>query len=425
MTPATVAPAPPPIARSVPGPPPALPITVRHPDGSEETSERPAVWHRASHLGLLHAATNGYVEIAAGRRDPDGELHIYTRHFPPHFLPGGARGGPMWRDPLLRLAEQHHRRGEEVFVGVAPRAARRGVKEAVHFTRCLWMDIDHAGYGTRIDDFLTRFPAHVEIASAGGDGEDRDDGHRHLVWVLSKPQVARTVIDKDTGKLHLNALEVMQGTGGRGRPRIVGYRDLRTKQLITNAEVTDWIERWNYRLIHLLGHLDGDSRGYIADKQCRERARVLRLAGTRNKKTGRYARIARVDRSLPPYDISQLVGALKDPPRSRPVKRRDLRGHAYDPYRLIPAAVYFPILAGAEVPATGNMHCPSPTHPDVKESCSVDEYVFHCFGCGAQGSIYDLWALMTGRATGDELAADRALFHTVASEVRERCRHLV
>lgn len=290
------------------------------------------------------------------------------------------------------------------------------------------MDIDHAGYGPRIGDFLTRFPAHVEIASAGGDGEDRHDGHRHLVWMLSKPQVARTVIDKDTGELYLNALEVVQGTGGRGRPRIVGYRDLRTKRLITNAEVTDWIERWNYRLIHLLGHLDGgDSRKYIADKQCRERARVLRLAGTVNKKTGRYARIARVDRSLPPYDISRLVGDLKDPPRSRPVRVRDMRGHAYDPYLLIPTAVYFPILAGVEAPApgSGNMHCPSPTHPDVKESCSVDEYVFHCFGCGAQGSIYDLRALMTGRVTGDELAADRALFHTVASEVRERCRHLV
>lgn len=424
MTPATLAPPPPRIARSAPQP--ALAITVRQRDGSEDTFERPAVWHRASHLGLLHATTNGYVEIAAGRRDAAGDLHIYTRHHPPHFLPGGATAGPRWREPLLQLAEQHHRRGEEVFLGVAPRATRRGVKEAVHFTRCLWMDIDHAGYGTRIDEFLSECPAHVEIASAGGEGDERNDGHRHLVWILAKPQVARTVIDKDTGELYLNALEVLQGTGGRGRPRIVGYRDLRTKRLITNAEVTDWIERWNYRLIHQLGHLDGSGKPkYVADKQCRERARVLRLAGTVNKKTGRYARIARVDRGLPPYDINQLVGALKDPPRSRPVLVRDVRGHAYDPYRLIPAAVYFPILAGDQVPGSGNMHCPSPTHPDVKESCSVDEYVFHCFGCGAQGSIYDLWALMTGRPTGDELAADRQLFHTVASEVRERCKHLV
>jgi hypothetical protein len=425
MTPATLTPAPRRIGRSAPPPAPPLPITVRQRDGSEETVERPATWHRASHLGLLHAATNGYVEIAAGRRGADGDLHIYTRHFPRHFLPGGATGGPMWREPLLHLAEQHHRRGEEVFLGAAPRATRRGVKEAVHFTRCLWMDVDHAGYGPRIDAFLEQYPAHVELATAGGDGEDRDDGHRHFVWMLSKAQVARTVIDKDSGELYLNAMEVLQGTGGRGRPRIVGYRDLRTKRLITNAEVTDWIERWNYRMIHQLGHLDGDLRKYIADKQCRERARVLRLAGTVNKKTGRYARIARVDRSLPPYDIGRLVEELRDPPRSRPVLARDLRGHAYDAYRLIPTAVYFPILAGVEAPGSGNIHCPSPTHPDVKESCSVDEYVFHCFGCGAQGSIYDLWALMTGRVTGDELAANRPLFHTIASEVRERCRHLV
>lgn len=126
MTPATLAPAPRRIARSGPAPAPALPITVRRPDGSEETTEHSAVWHRASHLGLLHATTNGYVEIAAGRRDADGDLHIYTRHFPPHFLPGGGTAGPMWREPLLRLAEQHHRRGDEVFLGVAPRAVAEG-----------------------------------------------------------------------------------------------------------------------------------------------------------------------------------------------------------------------------------------------------------------------------------------------------------
>lgn len=424
MTAATIAPQ---RRSAAPTATPLLPITVRQADGTEDTKEHPPAWHRASHLGLLHATTNGWVEIAGGRRDADGDLHIFTRHQPGHFQPGGAAGGPRWREPLLRLAEQHDRRGDEVFVGVAPRAIRRGVKEAVHYTRCLWMDIDHAGYGQRIDEFLERFPAHVEIASAGGRGEDREDGHRHLVWMLSKPQVARTVIDRDTGELFLNALEVVQGTGGRGRPRIVGYRDLRTKRLITNAEVTDWIERWNYRLIHLLGHLDGESGKYIADKQCRERARVLRLAGTRNRKTGRYARIARVDRSLPLYEVTQLVSALKDPPRSRPVRVRDVRGHAYDPYRLIPAAVYFPVLAGVEVPAAGKLSCPSPQHPDIKPSCSVTDTVFKCHSdkCAVAGTIYDLHALMTKRPFGDALAADKTLFHTVASEVRERCRHLV
>ena len=133
----------------------------------------------------------------------------------------------------------------------------------------------------------------------------------------------------------------------------------------------------------------------------------------------------RIDHCLSPYDIRALVGELPDPPHSRPVRRRDLSATSQDAFRLIPAAVYFPLLAGVELPAKGNIHCPSPTHPDAKESCSVDEYVFHCHGCGAQGTIYDLASLMRGGPTGDALCADKAWFHIIAKEVRERCRHLV
>lgn len=404
-----------------------LPITIRHADGREQARALPAARHREIHLGVLHSLTSGYVEIAAGRRDERGKLKIYTRELEDHFLPGGAAGILQWRAPLLAVADRHHRKGdEEVFVGVAPRAIPRGDKEAVHWTRSLWMDIDTPGQGEQIDALLAAFPAHLEIASAGGDGEDREDGHRHLVWLLSSPQVARTVTDLDTGEVFANAKQVTQGTGKRGRPRIVGYRDLRTRRLVTNAQAVDWIERWNHRLIHRLGSVEaGGKSTYIADAECRERSRVLRLAGTVNLKTGRYARIARLDLALAPYDVDTLVGGLGDPPRSRPVRRRDLRDHAYDPYRLIPTTLYFPVLANAEPPAKGNMHCPSPTHTDEKPSCSVDEYVWHCFGCGAQGTIYDLASLMRGGPTGDALASDEALFHTIAEEVRERCRHLI
>jgi hypothetical protein len=403
-----------------------LPMTVRYQDGREESIERPVARHRAIHLGVLHSATNGHVELAAGYRDETGKLEIYTRNMVDHFFPGGAVAGSSWRIPLLSLAEKHHARGEEVFVGVTPRALRRGVKDAVHWTRCLWMDIDPAGHRDRIDALLDRFPAHLEIATAGGEGDQREHGHRHLIWLLSQPQVARTVTDLTTGQEYFNAREVTQGNGKRGRPRIVGYRDLKTQKLITNAEAVDWIERWNLRLIHHLGHTAKDGKeSYIADAQCRERARVLRLAGTVNLKTGRYAHIARLDLALAPYDTDALVGELDDPPRSRPVRRRDVRDNAYDPYRLIPTSVYFPFLANVEIPLKGNIHCPSPTHPDVKESCSVDEYVFKCFGCGAQGTIYDLASLMRGGPTGDALAADEASFRIVGQEVRERCRHLL
>ncbi len=404
---------------------PMLPITIRHPDGREEHTERTAVEHRELHLQFLHAASTGYVEIAAGHRSSDGELKIHTRRERDHFLPGGGRGGPSWLKPLLALAALHDRAGEEVFVGVAPRVVRKAGKENVRWTRCLWMDIDPPGHEQDIDRLLARFPAQLELATAGGEGEGREDGHRHLIWLLSSPQIARTVTDRDTGQTHQNARELTQRTGKKGRPRIVGYRDLKTRRLITNTDVVDWIERWNLRLIHHLGQTIHDGKTvYIADKQCRERARVLRLAGTRNMKTGRYARIVRIDHHLAPYDIQALVGELPDPPNSRPVRRREVTSLDYDPFRLIPAAVYFPLLAGVELPAKGNIHCPSPTHPDVKESCSVEEYVFHCHGCGAQGTIYDLASLMRGGPTGDALVAEKARFHLIAREVRERCRHL-
>jgi hypothetical protein len=406
---------------------PLLAFTIRYADGREEVIERSPARHRALHLEALHCATNGYVEIAAGRRDGEGKLNIYTRDMPGHFKPGGASASASteWRLPLLRLAQMHHSAGEEVFLGVAPRAAQRGCKEAVHWTRFLWMDVDPPGFGEQIDRLLERFPAHLEIATAGGEGEDRQDGHRHLMWMLERPQVARTVTDLDTGAMFLNAVEVTQRTGGRGRPRIVGYRDLKSGRLVRNAEAVDWIERWNMRLIGLLGRaqLEGRER-YIADTLCRERARVLRLAGTVNHKTGRYARIARLDLALPPYPIDSFVGKLADPRHSRPVKRRDLRNHTHDPYRLIPASVYFPLLANIEIGA-GNVHCPSPSHPDHRPSCSVAEYVFHCFGCGAQGTIYDLWALVNYGVSGDALASDEALFKRVKSEVQKRCAHLV
>jgi len=405
---------------------PKLAITIRHQDGSEERTERTAVEHREIHLELLHAASTGYVEIAAGRRSSDGELKIHTRCEREHFLPGGGRGGPSWREPLLALAARHEEADEEVFVGVTPRVVRRAGKEDVRWTRCLWMDIDLPGHEHDITRLLARFPAHLEIATAGGEDDTRDDGHRHLIWLLNSPQIARTVTDRDTGRKHQNARELTQRTGKKGRPRIVGYRDLKNARVITNSEVVDWIERWNLRLIHHLGETRQDAKKvYIADKQCRERARVLRLAGTRNMKTGRYARIVRIDNCLAPYDIQALVGELPDPPNSRPVRRRNPTSDSYDAFRLIPVTVYFPLLAGVELPAKGNIHCPSPTHPDVKESCSVNEFVWHCHGCGAQGTIYDLASLMRGGPTGDALCADRAWFHAIAKEVRERCRHLV
>ena len=164
---------------------------------------------------------------------------------------------------------------------------------------------------------------------------------------------------------------------------------------------------------------------HVADRQCRERARLLRWAGSINGKTGQWARIVRLDLWLPSYTPAVLLGDLPDPPRSRPVQRRDLTRHKYDAHRLIPAALYFPRLAGVQLPEHGNINCPSPTHEDLTASCSVDAYVFCCHGCEAHGTIYDLASLMKSGPTGDALASNPAAFHEAMQAVRDACADLL
>jgi hypothetical protein len=395
-----------------------LPLTVRLADGREIETERSPERHREIHLGFLHATSRGLVEVAAGRRDQDGKLVIYTRRRRDHFVAAGVGGDRHWRQPALELAARHIDAGEELFLGVAARAQRGGSKQAVKFSQWLWVDVDGTEHLGRLHALLKRKPAHLLVESAGSGG-------MHAYWRLSDPLPARTIRTPD-GTLIVNPLEVRQPTRARGRTRLVGYRELASKEVITLARRVDPIERANLRLIHALGYVNRDRKQTpVADRQCHEQSRVLRWAGTRNGKTGNYARIVRMDLWLPHYSASTLVGDLEDPPRSRPVQRRDLRRHTYDAYRLIPAAAYFARIARVELPERGNISCPSPVHEDLTASCSVDAYVFCCHGCGAQGTLYDLWSLMNGGPTGDALADDRAAFDRARKGAQDACKDLV
>jgi hypothetical protein len=242
--------------------------------------------------------------------------------------------------------------GEEVFVGVAARHEARGAKHAVSGSRFLWVDIDRPDRLGVLWEFLAERPCHLLIESAGSGGV-------HAYWQLDRPLPSH-LCDREP------------------------------------------IEQANARLIHALGE-------DVADAQCRERSRVLRLAGTINYKTGNYARIVEVNLALAPYDPSQLVGDLPDPaahPASSPaVQRRG--GESDDPYKRIPAAVYFPLLAGIQVPSRGGLvRCPA--HDDEHPSCSVSpsEPVWKCFACGASGTAYDLASAVLGGPTGPELRGE-------------------
>lgn len=348
----------------------ALPIRVRLADDRVWTGEIPAERHRRIHLGMLHADTGGYVEIAAGPRPPGGKLRITTRRDPGHFLPGGASGEGRWLDALAGLAARHASRGEEVCVAPAVRSERAAAKAHVAHTNWLWVDIDGTEGLPAVRRFLSTKPAHLVTESAGSGG-------LHCYWRMDVP---------------------LRADG-------------------------DAIERAHERLIFALGYTWKQGRPIptVADRACKDRSRVMRLAGTVNGKTGRHARVIWADFALAPWTLQGLVGDLADPPEPRRNRRRPATpvGHE-DPYKRIPPVDYFQRLAQIEVPARGLVSCPNPAHTDATPSCCVSADPgdgWCCHGCGAAGAIYDLASVLQGGPTGRWLRGDE--FRRARERVRQ------
>ena len=365
-----------------------LPVRVRLADGRTFTGTLPARKHRALQLGLLHGESEGLVELTPGTRAPGGKVDIDRRKHACHYLPGGT--GARSDEWLQRLLEHAARivagdyayrtfdggPREEAFMGVAPRTRPLGSKHAVEHTRFLWVDVDKPGELPALWGLLAERPCHLLVESAGSGG-------MHAYWRLAEPLSAVTVDPK-------------------------------------TEERVEWIKRANLRLICRIG-TGPDGRPSVADEMCAEQARVMRIAGTINYKTGRYARLVQVDLSLAPYSVAELVGDLPDPPSATAsARRRAKRGHTpEDPYRRVPPPEYFAKLAGVSVPRSGYVLCPSPGHAETAASCRVwpdPAGGWWCFGCGAGGAIYDLASLVLGGPTGQALggAAFKAARQLVA-----------
>jgi hypothetical protein len=320
--------------------------------------------HRSLQIGLLHQATEGLVELAAGMRR-DARLQITTRRRADHFLPGGRSGGDEWRHALLELAAGHASRGEEVFLAPAARSAPRGDKHAVCASRWLWVDVDQPGQLHALWAFLAERPCHLLVESGGSGGV-------HAYWKLAQPLAATRVV-KPTG------------------------------------ELIEPIERANLRIVHRLG-VGEDGKANVADPVCAERSRVMRLAGTVNGKTGAYARIVEADLQLAPYPVERLVGDLPDP-ALHTTRRARRDGQSSDAYKRISPPEYFENLAGIVVPRDGLVSCPAPGHADKNPSCSVGTgpdqgWCCHSSGCGARGAIYDLASVLLGGPWGRELRGE-------------------
>ena len=316
--------------------------------------------HRRLHLGLLHADSDGYVELAAGPRIA-GRLRVRTRKDPGHFLPGGATATPSWLVALLALADQHATAGDEVFVAPAVRAGRGASKTHVHHTRWLWIDVDGRDGLPVVRQLVRRKPAHLVIESGSGGV--------HCYWRLRTPLLARANGD--------------------------------------NA-----IERAHERLIYALGYewRDGTPVPTVADRACKDRSRVMRLAGTINGKTANHARIIWADLALAKWTVTDLVGDLPASPKPVRAYRHAARHVNHeDPYKRIAPVDYFQRLARIEVPEHRLVSCPNPAHGDTTPSCHVGADASEgwcCFGCGAAGAIYDLASVVLGGPTGRWLRGD-------------------
>ena len=319
--------------------------------------------HRALQLGLLHADTDGLVELAAGARR-DGELRISSRERRDHFRPGGHSGRLGWLERLLELAAAHADRGEEVFVAPTVRRQPRGAKHAVAHSRWLWVDVDRPGQLPALWAFLAERPCHLLVETGGSGGA-------HAYWRLDQPLPA-TQLNRETG------------------------------------ELVEPIERAHLRLIHHLG-TDAHGKPNVADPAVKDRSRVLRLAGTVNHKTGRWARILETDFALAAYPIRALVGDLPDPTPPPAPRRGGVRVAHPDPYKQISPPEYFEKLAGIDVPRGGLVRCPA--HDDRHPSCSVGTdasqgWCCHSSACGARGAIYDLASVLLGGPHGPQLRGE-------------------
>lgn len=351
----------------------SLATRARLADGRTFAGSLSAQRHRRIQLGLLHSGSDGYVELAAGRRPPGGKLHITTRRDRGHFLPGGEAGDDGWLSVLLELAERHVGRGEEVFVAPAVRGERAASKTYVSYTNWLWIDVDGRDGLPAVRAVLRDKPAHLVIASGGSGGV-------HCYWRLREP---------------------LQADG-------------------------DAIERAHERLIFALGYAwqNGRPTPTVADGACKDRSRIMRLAGTINGKSGEHARVVWADLALAPWRLDCLIGDLPAPPQPKVASRARPRASAHvndeDPYKRIAPGEYFRALAHIEVPAHGLVSCPNPSHEDRTPSCSVGEDAskgWCCHGCGAGGSIYDLASVLLGGPIGRWLRGEQ--FRRARDHVRE------
>jgi len=147
------------------------------------------------------------------------------------------------------------------------------------------------------------------------------------------------------------------------------------------------IERVNHRLALTLG----------ADLHCGDGARIMRPAGTTNRKhsPATAVRLLACDEHARVALADLTAGLAPHPaPTGRRATERE-RSPASDPLLALAPRVYVERLLGQPVGRSGKVSCPF--HSDGTPSLHVypePGRSWYCYGCGRGGSVYDLAALL-------------------------------
>jgi hypothetical protein len=144
-----------------------------------------------------------------------------------------------------------------------------------------------------------------------------------------------------------------------------------------------------------------------ADRQSTNPARLMRLPGSANWKSGEPVpcRILWADLATAGFELWRLVEGLRDPREPRPPSRtaawRERDGDRA--LESVPPPEYFWTIARISVPSSGgHVRCPHAAHPDRHPSayCYPEPgRGWHCFSCGAGGGAVQLVAAMEGLET--------------------------
>lgn len=150
---------------------PAEPVRVMAEGGRVHELALSADRHAALFHRIVYRRAPGFVEVAAGRRSPDGTLRFRSRSEPANYVPG-----PRPR-VFCALVANLRAEGLEVFAAPALRERLEPGKRAVEGGRVVWVDIDEPENAERLRAFAHR--PHLVVASGGTGGV-------HAYWRLAR-----------------------------------------------------------------------------------------------------------------------------------------------------------------------------------------------------------------------------------------------